>query len=108
MNKKVIAEIVIIVLAFAGAGWVLYSGLFSPSGGTSLVATSSPASGLSANPLPYGNHLDFGAVNASRFTFNQIQYPVLDPANDVGIPEANLVSSQIPVSTPSGTTTPSH
>lgn len=114
VNKKTIIQLVIIVVAFLAAGLVLYNGFFNNSNnaasqtgmpGGSLQSSSSsvsmfmPASTSSSSStptqsiLPYGETLDFGKVlDSKRFQYNQINYPQLDPQNEVGIFPDSLIT----------------
>lgn len=92
MNKKTIIQLVIIVVAFGAAGVVLYNGFFS-GGSPAVNQTGATASTTTQDILPYGENLDFSqALNPKRFQYNQLVYPVLDPKNDVGISEQNLIT----------------
>ncbi|HYV34007.1 MAG TPA: hypothetical protein VE973_04130 [Candidatus Limnocylindria bacterium] len=99
-NKKLIIQVVIIVAAFSAAGLILYNGLFKDSSNqTSANPGMVSTQGLTKQAiLPYGNSLDFSKL--SRFQFDQIEYPVLDVGNEVGVPEENLISSDIAVTEP--------
>jgi hypothetical protein len=99
MNKKTIIQLVIIVVAFGAAGVVLYNGFFNN-------GNSGPQAGIIGSPfhsastsvqsiLPYGDtplDIKFKEVlDPNRFQYNQIDYPKLDPKNDVGISPDNLI-----------------
>ena len=90
MDKKQIIQITVIVVALGGAAMILYNGLFKDSG-----ESSSPASATAVEQqeiLPYGSSLDFDkAINPDRFQYGLLEYPKLDPQNEVGIPEYNLI-----------------
>ncbi|HYV33499.1 MAG TPA: hypothetical protein VE973_01475 [Candidatus Limnocylindria bacterium] len=96
MDKSLTIKIVIIVAAFGGAGLILYFGLFNNANGP-VLPPSGQVSGSGAalsqkDILPNGNTLDFNKIiNTKRFQFDVINYPVLDPKNEVGIPENDLV-----------------
>lgn len=96
MNKKLIIQLSIIVVAFAAAGVVLYNGFFKSSQPSVPVAATAAVSGSEITPqtiLPNGSTLDFSVVNSGRFVFNQLQYPQLNPSSEVGVPENTLISS---------------
>jgi hypothetical protein len=90
MNKKTIIQLVIIVVAFGAAGLILYNGFFSNNNAAVVPSgTSQPAP--AQNILPYGDTLNFSALDPNRFQYNQISYPQLDPKNDVGISPDSLI-----------------
>jgi len=92
MNKKVVIQIIIIVGAFAAAGFILYNGLFKNDSSSATMANV-PLTEKSEKILPYGSSLDFKTDLYKRnFKFNSISYPQVDPQNEVGIPEASLVT----------------
>lgn len=115
MQKKQIIQIGIIIVAFGGAGLVLYNGLFkNNSSGPELtmslpgiMSTSTPGSGMAGQAvqngqeiLPNGSKLDFSIFsdpNEPKFQFNQIVYPQLNEKQEVGINENNLISSSGPL-----------
>jgi hypothetical protein len=97
MNKKTIIQLIIIVVAFGAAGLILYNGFFNNNSTASPAGTAGvPGSSASTSPqsiLPYGGTLDFSKVlDSNRFQYNQIDYPQLDPQNDIGISPENLVT----------------
>jgi hypothetical protein len=95
MNKKLIIQLVIISAAFIGAGVVLYNGFFKNNNTSALVPAQRAALAVPQNQsavLPYGNKLDFSVLTKQNLFYNQVSYPLLDPANDYGIPEPNLIT----------------
>lgn len=111
MNKKLLVQLIIIIVAFTGSGLVLYNGFFKnnnkPALGQSyngplknniaaLGQSAAPAGGSQAPEgiLPYGNNLDFSILKQQTFYYNQVQYPTLGQSNSIGIPEENLI--QVP------------
>ena len=102
MNKKTIIQLVINVVAFGAAGLVLYNGLFNSNNSALPVGVSgaTPQSVSSQNILPYGDtplDIQFKQVlDPNRFQYNQIDYPKLDPKNDVGIsPDSLIIPSPV-------------
>ncbi len=107
MDKKQIIQISVIVIAFGAAGLVLYNGLFkNNSSGPELVGNMASSTGASIAAgqaiqnakqiLPNGDTLDFSVLrnpNGPQLHFNQIIYPQLNPALDVGVNENNLISN---------------
>ena len=99
-------QVAVIVVAFAASGFVLYNGLKgsspSPSSPLSPQAGVMPAAGgaLGATTtatsnqalLPYGPDLQstlnslLSSMQQQDFKFGIMQYPKLDPQNDVGVP----------------------
>jgi hypothetical protein len=101
LNKKTIIQLVVIVVAFGAAGLVLYNGFFSNNNASSSAVVSdvpfqsmSTSTSTSAQSiLPYGDTLDFSKVlDSTRFQYNQIDYPQIDPQNDVGISQDSLIT----------------
>lgn len=92
MNKKTLIQVVIIICAFAASGIVLYNGLFKNSSG---VPDSSLTIDLAASTekiLPYGDKMDIkSAVSQQNLQYGLIQYPKLDPNQEVGIPLQQLI-----------------
>ncbi len=102
MNKNLI-KIIIIIIAFAASGLVLYFGMFKdkaspvPSqlgvvglGGVGAVGGEVP---VDQEILPNGEKLDFkAAINEVRFKYNIAKYPTLNPSTEVGIDEQNLIT----------------
>lgn len=98
-NKKQLIQILVIVLAFLAAGYVLYSGgLFGGAKpGSGPAGPAGAPAAVSGEILPYGNLLadpkDFNKViDHSRFQYDLVQYPKLDSQKEVGIPEDSIVS----------------
>jgi hypothetical protein len=93
MNKKQIIQIVIIIGAFSAAGFVLYNGLFKSSGNAAVFQSPGLAGGQSEpeDLLPNGDSLNFDILKQQNLIYNQVAYPKLDPQNDYGIPEGNLI-----------------
>lgn len=108
-NKKQIIQISVIVVAFLAAGYILYSGGLFGSNATWHGSSASLSVGAGLGPglgagqssgdvLPYGNILqdpkDFDKViNHNRFQYDLIQYPKLDPQNEVGVPENSVITA---------------
>lgn len=87
MNSKKIITIIVIVAAFAGAGVFAYMSLRDDA--SSLVTTSDqPAAPIL---LPYGDKLDFSAVNKFNQTGRIFQQPVTTAA-DVGLQLNEIIS----------------
>ena len=100
LNKKTIIQIIIIIVAFGGSGFLLYNSMFKkqtapaslalPTG----IATGMPTAVATAEGkiLPYGNTLNFDAVlNKQNLIFGIITYPKLDPGQEVGVSEEDLI-----------------
>ena len=98
MNKKFIIQIVVIIIAFGGAGLVLYNGLFKSSGtGTAPVAPAAAQQSI----LPYGTAMDFDAVlYQHNLQYNVVSYPVLNADSEVGIPVEKLITPIITAPAP--------
>lgn len=105
MPTKKIIQVVVILVAFGGSGFVLYNGLFRKSTPASLVTSGllapapAPVSGIASggtNPLlPYGKTFDLsGVLEKQRLQFGIISYPVLNTSTDVGVPTENLIKPQ--------------
>jgi hypothetical protein len=91
MNNKFIIQIIIIVGAFVGAGFVLYNGLFKQNGQPA--APISAAAASQQNILPYGSTMDLDGVLYQRnLQYNLVAFPVLDPNAEVGVPENKLIT----------------
>jgi len=94
-NKKTIIQLVVIIGAFIAAGFVLYEGGLFGGGSPASAPGATPAalSGAPKDVLPYGDTLDFSKViDPTRFQYDLVQYPKLDSQNDVGIPEAAIIT----------------
>lgn len=99
MNKKLIAQIVIIIFAFGGSGFVLYNGLFKKKPSTLPNINLALPGGASSNTeitvdkiLPYGDSLDFdGVLDKQDFQYGIVTFEELDVKNDVGISEKVLM-----------------
>lgn len=89
MNKKLLIQITVIVIALGGAAWVLYNG-FKDSGRAAVPVEDTAKS--QEEILPNGNFFDFKVVDPDRFKYGLLDYPKLDPKNEVGIPEYNLIT----------------
>ncbi len=95
MDKKKIIQIIVIIAAFGGSGFVLYNGLYSSNSGGAPLPTAvggaplaaSPVAGGSANALlPFGKTLDFkGTLDYNRFQYDAISFPKLSTSTEVGI-----------------------
>ena len=96
MNKKLIIQIVLIVVGFSGSGYVLYNGFFKNSAPAVSVApevVGEPGQAVE-KVLPYGDKLDFkGVLDQQNLQYNVITYPVVATATEVGIVEQGLVQS---------------
>jgi hypothetical protein len=93
MNKKQIIQIVVIIIAFGLAGFVLYNGFFKGNGGGPLLLDS-PAISAQAQPedlLPEGTTLNFDLLKQQNLFYNQVPYPKLNPVSDFGIPVSSLI-----------------
>jgi len=85
-------ELVIVVIAFGGAGFVLYNGFFNTGDNAALQAEMPVGTSTLQDILPYGADLNFSAaINSVRFQYNQLQYPQVDPKTEVGISAENLI-----------------
>lgn len=96
-NKKQIIQILVIVGAFAGAFFILYSnGVF---GGSTNQAVQVSQGTKSLQPiLEYGNTLEFkDAIKPDRYDYYQITLPKVQPQADVGVDVGSLIKP-IPVS----------
>ena len=93
MNKKLIIQTVIIVACFLISGIVLYKGLFSSNstlpatipGGSLDVASGDEA------VLPHGTKLDFDVFKRQNFQYGILEYPKLNPQNEIGVDVNNLI-----------------
>jgi len=77
-----------------GAGFVLYKGGLFGAGSQPALTQNSPAAALQSQQviLPYGDTLNFSQViDPQRFLYGVVVYPKLDPQNEVGVPENNLI-----------------
>lgn len=84
MNKKNLILVVIILVAFAASGFVLYNGLFK---GSTAVVPVSTAPVVLEKVLPYGDTFNYQFMDQLKdrnFRFGAVTYPVLDPATEVG------------------------
>lgn len=96
MNKKTIIQIVVIVVAFGGAGMVLYNGF----GKKTTSSSSDEAVYLSASKsqekvLPYGETFNLKQVLTKRpFQFAGDVTEKLNPNSEVGIPESSIIISR--------------
>lgn len=117
-DRKKIIQLSVVAGAFLASGIVLYNGLFKnksndaayqasqnvlgPAGqpGAAMVASGAPA-GQSQIILPPGD-LNFNAVLNDRaikkrkLNFGLVDYPELDPSQEVGIPESELIKPPPP------------
>jgi hypothetical protein len=114
MNRKTIIQIVVIVFAFGGSGFVLYNGLFkknappeapplpaianipnnpnapasqtpSPIPGQSAAGSKAPVTTLSGD---LSTNLKILDKNGLQYGF---KYPVLDPNTEIGVELPNLI-----------------
>ncbi len=92
MNKKVIIQIVVIVGAFAAAGFVLFNGLNNN-------RTTAPSSAGTVSEkddtkiLPHGETLNFKSdLFKQGFQFDTISYPKVE-SSEVGTPGSSLINS---------------
>ena len=92
MDKKKIIQIVVIVIAFGISALVLYNGFFKSSSKSALESLA-PGAGTASTQdiLPNGSGLDFGLLKQQHLRFGLVTYPKLDPKNEVGIPENQLI-----------------
>lgn len=101
MNKKLIIQVAVILLGFAGSGYVLYSGLShnsSPANSVvdpllgGIASQTTQAGGQSVEKvLPYGDKLDFSILDRQNLQYGVISYPKVDTSTEVGILDANLI-----------------
>lgn len=92
MNKKFIIQIIVIVAAFGGAGFVLYNGLFKQDSSTAVPVAATSATNQQSI-LPYGNAMDLdGVLYQKNLQYNLVAFPVLDPNGEVGLPENKLIT----------------
>jgi hypothetical protein len=80
MSKKTLIELIVIVLAFGFAAWILYRGfggssssVSGPGGGQSGIVTNQPDVG--ATLLSNGDKLDFSVLDTPNLKFGQVTYP---------------------------------
>ncbi|MFA5991440.1 MAG: hypothetical protein WC794_04305 [Candidatus Doudnabacteria bacterium] len=92
MNKKVIIQIIIIVGAFAGAGFVLYNG-FNQGAGSSTSVIGTPVANENEKILPFGFTPSFDTNLEKRgFQFGTMSYPAVE-RKDIGIvPDSALIA----------------
>ncbi|MDE2311928.1 MAG: hypothetical protein KGJ93_02450 [Patescibacteria group bacterium] len=94
METKKLIQIIVIVVAFGAAGWVLYNGLFSGSGSPANQSQTS-AQVKAQDILPNGGQpWDFSVVaepNSHHFQFDAVQYPQLNTTTDVGVATSSLI-----------------
>jgi hypothetical protein len=98
LNKKIIIQIVVIIMAFAGSGLVLYNGMFKKNSSVPLASMSGItqtgiSSGATAEKiLPYGEALDFkGVLNKQGLSYGALAYPVLDEKQDIGVKQQDMI-----------------
>ncbi len=93
MNKNTIF-IVVIVVILAAVGYILYYSLFAgKSTNTSLQNGQSNSITSPYGPiLPYGNHLDFAAVQKYNTSGHSFDYPAVNPS-DVGTSLNTIIKS---------------
>lgn len=94
MTKKKIIQIIIIIIGFAGSGFVIYNGMFkssSPSPATSSGTEQSIEAISSKKILPLGESLDFDILQKNNLQFGLLEVPQLNPILEVGIPESQLI-----------------
>ncbi len=96
MNKKNI-QILVVVICFAGAGYVLYNGFF---------ASSTPSAALTPAPtlsnsgpdkiLPTGDTFDVDKVfSPYNFQFGAYTYPVVNTTTDIGVDVNSVVKPEL-------------
>ena len=95
MNKKLIIQIVIVVVAFGASGLVLYNAFFKGPEGVPITMTTTGTQTVTPdNLLPYGsNPLDFSILHSRPFQYNQITFPTLNPQTEVGVAPDVLIES---------------
>ena len=99
MNKKLIIQIIVIVVAFGGAGLVLYNGLFKGSSSQTASTAVSTDAGSQESILPYGSSYgfpgtdkDYGKVlKRNNLLYNLALFPKMD-LSEVGILVTNLIT----------------
>lgn len=106
MNKKTLIQIIIIIIAFAGSGIVLYNGFSSNS--APIVSNNSSANkpvtagetGLDLSnidkTLPYPSSDSFnkalgGVFNKLPLQYGVITYPVISSSSDIGVNIQDLI-----------------
>lgn len=96
MNKKVIIQIIIIVGAFAGAGFVLYNG-FNPGANSSVSVVGTPMTNENEKILPFGFTSNFDTNLEKRgFQFGTTSYKPVD-RNEIGVtPDSALIAPARP------------
>jgi hypothetical protein len=102
LNRKTIIQIVVIIVAFGGSGFVLYNGIFKKSPQVPItlslngVPAASSMSGMANEKiLPYGQSLDIsGVLQKQNLSFGAVTYPKLDPNQKIGVPVQLLI--QVP------------
>ena len=95
-NKKNIIQMLIIVVAFAAAGFVLYKGGIFGNGSGPASAPAPTSAQVAAEVLPYGEILrdpkDLDKVILPRrFFYDQVQYPKLNNSTEVGVDENTMI-----------------
>lgn len=93
MNKKTLIQLVVIIVAFGGAGMVLYNGLYKNNSTTNATEEFAIPPTSEQSILPLGGTMDFKILDKYNLKYNQSNYPKLDPNSEYGIPVDNLILS---------------
>jgi hypothetical protein len=102
MNKKTI-QILVIVAAFGGSGWLVYSNFFkSPSAGpvlpgltTGVGVTASSSSQVSSGLEPsLGGPMDFTILRKNGLEYG-FRYPKLATTTDIGVELTEILKPQL-------------
>ena len=97
MERKNIILIIVSVILFAAAGYVLYTGVFSRTVDvlSSETSTVPNAQQLSTPLLPYGHTLDFGPIEKRQDTGAPYAYELLNSQTDVGVGINELIRNNV-------------
>ncbi len=92
MDRKLIIQISIIVVAFGAAGIIFYNGFVKTNRVAVPAETATSAVVVDQQTvLPYGPGLDFSLLHNQNQQYNIVTYPKLDPSQQVGVPLGNLI-----------------
>jgi hypothetical protein len=96
MDRKKIIQVVVIIIAFGGSGFVLYNGLYRPKAAPDAVNLLSPAAMVAPSPvaqgtgndlLPYGKGKVSSAFSSDmdghNFQFDAVFFPTLNTTTEV-------------------------
>lgn len=89
MNRKSIIQIVVIVICFGGAAFVIYNGFFKDqnSGGDSVIQSVDNSNQALENPFPFGDDLSGElkkVLSKNRLEHNTFVYPQIKET-EIGI-----------------------